>query len=101
MMNNQLIIPTPIRFSNPLRQFVRTYRTLDERIKRQYAAVICEFSKDRIPPGRRLHRLSGMDHHYAVYLTRKFRFVYEYIENDCRIGLPVAIGPHDTAYGSI
>lgn len=62
--------------------------------------MIDELISGSLRPGRRLEKLVNFDHVYSVRLSREYRLVFEYIEDE-KAAKSISIGPHDEAYRKV
>lgn len=67
-------------------------------MKRELAKVLDELLAGNLSSGRRYEKLDMGDNLYSVRLNQGYRFVFQ-LHPDRGTALPIAVGPHDEAYG--
>lgn len=60
-----------------LPRFEKALSKLDKRIKEAVKEAIEDIQKSPVPPGRRLHKMSGYDNVWEVRATSSFRLTFE------------------------
>jgi len=88
--------PLVRRFLEPTGAFKRSTRRLPPGMQEELGRAVDELLKGELSPGRNYEQLTDMRGVYSVRLSRSYRFVFSVTDG---IADPIAVGPHDQAYG--
>ena len=88
--------PAVREFLEPTGSFKRNTRRLPPGMQEELGRAVDELLKGEVSPGRNYEQLTNMPGVYSVRLSRSFRFVFAVKDG---IADPIAVGPHEQAYG--